>query len=191
MKFGACKPFIAKRTAKGTYTDGFQCGKLMETVVNPQYAEASLYADNQLAEYRKKFKYADVTMNTNTLPKEADSVMFGRTVRETGGSTYNTNDEDNYVGYGFISEEKIDGETKHVAVVLFKVKFSDGNNSYKTEGENIEFNTPSISGKAEAEDNGDWLDREPFATVEEAEAYIKEKLCMVEAVQTTANKENA
>lgn len=181
MKFGLSRPYIAKRTGKKAYSNGFVCGEAMNTTVTSQYAEATVYGDNRAVKNKKSFKYADVTMGTTRLPRTAEEIMFGHTVdQETGQVTGNAGDEENYVGYGFISQEEIDGVDKNVAVVLYKVLFSEGENGYETKGENLTFKTPSVSGKALAEDDGDWIARRPFDTETEAEAWIKQMLGITE-----------
>ncbi len=187
MKFGLSRPVIAKRTGAKTYTGGFVCGEAMTTSVNPQYAEGALYGDNKLVKSRKKFKNAAVSMGTTKLPRVAESVMFGHNISaETGAVTYNANDEANEVGYGFISKEEIEGVIKYIGCVVYRVIFSEGENAYETEGENIAFKTPTVSGTAMPEDNGDWRDTKPFDTEEEAYTWIKQVLGIEEKCVTPA-----
>ena len=55
------------------------------------------------------------------------------------------------------------------------MKFSDPSEDYSTRGENIEYKTPSISGKASALDNGDWKETEEHDSATAALAWIYEK----------------
>ncbi len=177
MNFGLSTPIIAKRTGNKTYSDGFVCGQAMTTEVNPQYSEASVYGDNKLVKNKKKLKYADVSMGTTTLPRKAAVVMFGHTVNdETGEELRNSNDKENEAGYGFFTNEEIDGVEKCVACILYRVIFSEGTNSYETQGENLTFKTPTVSGKAMPEENGDWIMRKPFDTEAEAITWLKQQL---------------
>lgn len=174
MKFGLSRPVIARRTGKKTYMDGFVCGEAMTTSVNPQYAEASLYGDNKMVASKKKLKNATVSMGTTRLPRVAETVMFGHKISvETGEVVYRAEDAANYVGYGFISKEEIDESIKYIACILYKVMFSEGENSYETEGENINFKTPSVSGTAMPDDDGEWMTRKQFNTEEDAYAWIR------------------
>lgn len=177
---GLAKPTIARldeSSGSPVYSDGFTCGKAVGIDIDPQYAEGSLYGDNGTAEYDKEFKNANITLNTTTLPIEAHEVMFGHVVTKEGKSSIKdkTTDESNYVGIGFYVSEKVDGAKKYVAMWVYKSKFAEGKESYKTKGENIEYQTPSISGQAVGLDNYDWRDREIFATEKEADDWIKEK----------------
>lgn len=65
---GLRKPIIAKILESGEYDEPFACGKAIGLDVNPNYAEGSLNADDKQAEYDKEFTYAEVTLNTSTLP---------------------------------------------------------------------------------------------------------------------------
>ncbi len=171
---GLRKPIIAVMLPEGGYGEPFACGKAIGITVTPSFAEASLYADDIQAEYDKEFKYADVTMNTSTLPLEAHERMFGHKIGGNSESeiNYNANDEQSYVGMGWISSEKIDGKRKCVGNFLNKAKFSEPSEDYSTKGDNIEYKTPSISGRALALDNGDWKKADSFETEKEAIAYV-------------------
>ena len=171
---GLRKPIIAVMLPEGGYGEPFACGKAIGITVTPSFAEASLYADDIQAEYDKEFKYADVAMNTSTLPLEAHERMFGHKIGGNSESeiNYNANDEQSYVGMGWISSEKIDGKRKYVGNFLNKAKFSEPSEDYSTKGDNIEYKTPSISGRALALDNGDWKKADSFETEKEAIAYV-------------------
>lgn len=179
---GLVKPTIAKLTETGnapTYSDGFICGKAIEVTINPQYAEGSLYGDDVKAEYDKEFKYADITLNTTTLPFEAHEIMFGHTVdSEKKNIKDSADDEQSYVGFGVYVPEKVDNKKKYIAMWIFKTKFSEGQETYRTKGDNIEYQTPSITGQAVAIDGGDWREREIFETAKEAQEWLKVKAGM-------------
>lgn len=187
---GVAKPTIAKN-ADGTYSDAFTCGKAIQIDVTPQYAEGTLYGDNTAAEYDKEFKYADVSLNTTTLPVKAHEIMFGHTVGESEEEvTFKAADEAGYVGFGFYITEKVDGKRKVVGTWLPKVKFTEGAESYKTKGDNIEYQTPTITGQAQATNDGTWKETKVFATEAEAQAWIDEK-CGNSAEQTQAAAKNS
>lgn len=176
---GVAKPHIAKLVNEKTkkYENGFKCGKAMNVNIAPNYNEGKLYADNQLAENVKEFKDGTMTLGTDRLPKEAESVCFGHDVKEDG-VVYKTGDSANYVGVGFCVDEMLDGVKKFVAIVVYKVKFSENAEDYTTKGENIEFKTPSISGTISGLSSTEWKERKVFETEEEAEAWVKEVLCI-------------
>lgn len=176
--FGLSKPYIAKLGAtEGTYTLGFKCGKAVGVEINPSYSEGKQYGDNMLAEYVSEFKEAAVTLDTTTLPLEAANVLFGHTVETaTKKITKNAADVANYVGFGFIVKEMIDGVVSYTATVVYKTKFSEQGVAYATKGDSLEFKTPKLVGVASSPDSGDWQNVQTFDTEALAEAFIKTEL---------------
>ena len=172
---GLLYPFIAKYTENG-YTDGFKCGSAIATNVTPTYAEGSLQGDNQTVIYKKKFTDADVSLTVTELPSAAPSVMFGHTV--SGDEViYKSTDDSNYVGFGYVSDYETDsGSSGYEATVMPQVKFTEDAVQYQTRSDSISFTSPSVSGKARADENGEWKYVKKFDTLAEAEAYIKDKL---------------
>lgn len=168
---GLRKPIIAQLKSDGTYDDPFAFGKAIGLQVTPNYAEGSLYADDGQAEYDKEFSYAEVTLNTSTIPIVAHEKMFGHTVTEKNVK-FNRDDQNNDVGLGWISVEKVNGIRSFIGNFLDKVKFSEPSEDYATRGESIEYKTPSITGRASAVDGGDWKETETFATEAEAKNWI-------------------
>ena len=178
---GLVKPTVAKLDESGgtpKYTDGFTCGEAMEMSINPQYAEGSLYADDKLSEYDKEFKYADVTLKTNTLPIQAHNNMFGHTVEGEGDSVKvikdRTTDDPNYVGFGIYVKEKVKGVVSFIAMWMYKVKFAEGQEDYKTKGDNIEYQVPSMAGKATGITDNVWRERRIFKSADEAQDWLDE-----------------
>lgn len=168
---GLRKPIIAQLKSDGTYDDPFAFGKAIGLQVTPNYAEGSLYADDGQAEYDKEFSYAEVVLNTSTIPIVAHEKMFGHTVTEKNVK-FNGDDQNNDVGLGWISVEKVNGVRSFIGNFLDKVKFSEPSEDYATRGESIEYKTPSITGRASAVDGGGWKETETFATEAEAKNWI-------------------
>ena len=171
---GLRKPIIAKLSSDGTYDEPFTFGKAIGLQVTPNYAEGSLYADDGQAEYDKEFSYAEITLNTSTIPIIAHDKMFGHKVTEKNVK-FNGDDQNNDVGVGWISVEKVNGVRSFIGNFLNKVKFSEPSEDYATRGESIEYKTPSITGRASIVDGGDWKETETFDTEAEAENWIYEK----------------
>ena len=55
---------------------------------------------------------------------------------------------------------------------IYKVKFTEGEESYKTKGDTIEYQTPSVSGQAVALDSGEWRERRIFDTETEVKKWL-------------------
>ena len=182
---GLRKIIIAERTGAKTYGEPFAFGKAIGMNVTPNYSEGSLNADDVQAEYDKEFNYAELSMNTSTVPLEAHDTMFGHTVNENAVD-FNTNDEAKYVGQGWIAPEKVDGKKYYTGNFLYKAKYSEPSEEYTTKGDSIEYKTPSISGRALAEDDGDWKATERFDTPEKALAWIYKKFGKTEMTQAAS-----
>lgn len=173
---GLRKPIIAAYIGNKTYGDPFAFGKAIGLQVTPNYAEGSLNADDEQSEYDKEFNYAETTLNTNTIPLIAHEIMFGHAIdKEKRSVTYNKDDQANFVGQGWVSVEKVDGKRAFVGNILYKAKYSEPAEDYATKGDSIEYKTPSISGRAISDDDGDWKDTQTFETVAEALNWIYEK----------------
>lgn len=172
---GLANPVAAKLTEPAnTYADGAALGKAIGIDITPSYAEGSLNADNMQAEYDKVFAYADVSLNTSTIPISFQQTLFGHTVAEKK-VTFKSTDQSAYVGFGFYVTEVVDGALSYVATWLHKVKFSEPAESYATKGENIEYKTPTITGRALPISTGDWKETEAFDAEEEAKQFLSKK----------------
>lgn len=179
--FGLSRPWIAQYVKKGNYRNAFRCAEAVNTSVKPNYNEASLPGDNREVERINEFKNADVTMGVTRLPRIASKVMFGHDVSDDGTEISNSEDSGEYVGYGFITAEMEDGKKKYRACFLPKVKFSEGEESYETKGDNITFKTPSLNGTAITDTDGQWRIKSPFFdTEEEADKWIQVQVGVME-----------
>ena len=183
--YGMARPYIGKlNVAKSTYSGGFRCGKAVNTDITPNYNEGSLFGDNQLQEYAKEFKDADVNLGVTELPLESADTMFGHTVDpEKKSITYKASDDSNYVGYGIYANEMVNGVKSYVGVFLPKVKFTETAESYTTKGDAIEFKTPTLTGKAYALENGVWKERQIFETEEAVQKWLEDKVGIAEATE--------
>lgn len=185
--FGLSKPWIAKYVSNKKYTDAFQCGKAISTSVTPNTVNASLYADNQQVEDVTEFSNATIALGVNTLPAKAAPILFGHTVADDGTETSNTGDSSSYVGYGFVVAAMDEGVKKYQGCVLHKAKFSEGEESYQTKGDQITFVTPSLNGTAYGDDDGDWRTKsELFSTEAEADSWIQTFLGVTSSSSSTA-----
>lgn len=176
--YGLSNPYMAKFNPETeTYSDGFKCGKAISTNITPNYSTASLYADNAEAERVDEFVNATVEVGTDRLPAVAAEILFGHSTDGDGSIVKNMEDVANYVGYGFYQSSMEDGVKKYQACIVCKVKFTEGQTSYQTKGENITFQTPNLTGAASAKKNGDWLILSPeYTNISETIAWLKNQL---------------
>ena len=161
--------------ADGTpsYDGAQKPAKAVECTVTPNNNDASLYADDGVAESDTSFSNADVTMGLDDDNSEMIAVLLGHTITEEGEMTRNANDVAPYVGLGRVIKKQVANVIKYKVEILFKVKFAEPEQSNTTQGESVEYSTPSIEGKAMSLANGDWSKTKTFDTQEAAIAYIE------------------
>lgn len=176
--YGLSNPYMAKLNLETeAYSDGFACGKAISTSVTPNNSSTSLFANNEEAERVDEFVNATVEVGTDRLPVTAENVLFGHAINSNDEVVSNAEDNGNYVGYGFYQVAMEDGVKKYRACVVNKVKFAEGAESYQTKGENIVFQTPTLSGTARTLKNGNWRVKSPvYTNLSETIAWLKGKL---------------
>lgn len=184
--FGFSKPIIAKyvydeSTGEVSYLNQFQCGEGVSTTVTPNYANAKLYGDNKCVEEVNEFTNATISLGVTKMPLVAANMLFGHTITNTDAASgsdadytekSNVNDTANFVGYGFTAKNT-DGT--YDACVLYKVKFSEGEDAYNTKGDSISFKQPTLSGSALASDaDNNWrIKKYGFTSETAAETWVK------------------
>ncbi len=186
--YGVAYAVFAKRaeptseSTEATYSDGVQFKSITETVT-PNQANAELYGDNELAESINLSPDGSVTVNVTRMSLSAYATIFGATytpaVTTTGNDAPerlkdNKEDVAAYVGHGYVKNIIEDGAKSFELVWLPKVKFNKPEDTVTTVSNgSVTFNTPSITGKASPDENGDWRIRESYATAAAALAALK------------------
>lgn len=188
---GLSKPYFAVYSASGstvTYANGGLFGKATEMNIELNDGGNNiLYADNGPAESDAQFSGGTVTITTDELSAAALTTALDMVeesisitdVTTTGAKWLINNDQQvvPYVGVGGVAKKMINsGEIKYVAVVLDKVKLRNIAQSFTTQGETIEWQTPSVTGDIFRSDKTthDWRRiSTPLDTEAEAEAAIK------------------
>ena len=119
---------------------------LVKIDVQPASSNATLYADNGPAETASALGKITVSVETKDLPLEDQAALLGHTVTN-GVMVSKTTDTAPYVGIAFESQK---GSGGTVYKKYLKVRFSDPQDNNATKGENISFQTPTITGEAVA-----------------------------------------
>lgn len=162
-----------------TYTEPTDVGDAMSAQLELKFAEGRLYAESKLAEYIKLATGGRISLAVKYLKKNAQTMFYGCTSDTSKENLkFSAKDIANYVGVGFYAPDKIDGVTKYTCVWVPKVLFGPPSLSYKTKGENIQFNTPTTTGEFLADDSTDelLLEVETVDSATDAVAWIKGKL---------------
>lgn len=137
----------------GTYEVPKKLAKAIEAKITPNSSSVTLYADDGAAETASSMGDIEVELNIDDLPSDKYALIMGKTVNSDGVIVDNTSDVAPYLALGFRSA-KSNGEYRYVW--LYKGKFELSEETYKTKGEEVEFQTPTIKAKFLVDDNGDW-----------------------------------
>lgn len=190
---GVSKPYYALYNVTDgavSYSDGGVMGKATEVDITINTSQDNnLYADNGIAETDRAFTDGTLTLGTDDLSQEVSKAILGAVEKELGeidGVTDTTVKElifdddisNPYLGVGLIIKKQKNNVTSWRAVVLTKVMFSVPNDAATTQGESIEWQTPSLTATILRDDTEKhmWKREATFTTEAQAEAYIKNRL---------------
>ena len=147
---------------KASYSGGIRFGKAIKLEIDPQYEDMSDYEDINETDEAQEISYADVSLNTDEIPEEAEYMMFGH--ETTSGEVISgEKDRSGYVGVGARIRGVKGGHRKYVAIWMHKAK-----------GESISYQTPTVTGKAIPDIVGNWRTKKTFDTAKEADSWINE-----------------
>lgn len=154
-----------------TYAGAKKPGKAISFSFEPTVSDASLYADDGLAESDTSVTGGSITMGLDRYDLTTMAELLGHTITD-GEVVDNINDVAPYVGCGRITRLMVDGEQKFRATLLKLCKFSEPNDDDNTRGESVEFGTYELSGTMVVPQDGNWRMREVFDTEAEAVTYL-------------------
>ena len=152
-------PVAAPWTEGETYTKGFVVGKAIKFTGTPNKNDVDLYADDGIAETDKSVKDMGVSLNVDDLALKVQADLLGHTYTEAsagepGGTAtpesveVGSDDVAPYFGTGFYKRRRKNNVTSFTAIWLYKVQYSEPNEEAETKGESVNFQTPTIEGKA-------------------------------------------
>lgn len=163
-----------------SYDGAKSFGKAVSCKVSVTNNDATLYAEDTLAESDKSFNSAAVTLGVSDDDDTIFAPILGHTVNGAaegkGEMVRNANDVAPYVGLGRVITKMVNGVLKYKGEFLYKVKFSEPSQEDQTKGEKVDFKTPEIEGSAAQLLNGDWSAAKTFDTKDAAVAWVKDKL---------------
>jgi phi13 family phage major tail protein len=173
-----------------TYTGGAVFAKAIEFSAKIESGtDNNLYADNGIAETDRGFAGGTISVTTDEISQAASAAILGITPRtitigeETGVSELVYDDDMGApdLGFGIIIKKKVSGTDKYRAVFFHKIKFDIPEDAATTQGETIEWQTPTIEGTVMRDDGTKhgWKSEVTVDTEAIAEAYLKQKLGIV------------
>ncbi len=187
---GVSKPYYGKYVNTDgtiTYTGGALFAKAVEFSASVESGDDNnLYADNGIAESDRSFGGGSISVTTDDIEQAAAAAILGITAKTiTVGEATDISelvfDDDMQIpdiGFGIIIKKKKGGVEKYRAIFFHKVKFNIPEDAATTQGETIEWQTPTIEGtimRDDREKHG-WKSEVTVDTEALAVAYIKGKL---------------
>jgi phi13 family phage major tail protein len=154
--------------------------KVIDEKFAPEYNNAELYANDNLAECDYSFKKGTLSVTIADDNDKFIAELFGNTVEKEGGEvTSNIKDTAPEFAYGHIIPKIVGGARKYKVEFFPRVKWQKVTSDNKTRGESVEFNTTALEGTVFPLDKainglevGVWEKHQTFATEQEAEAYL-------------------
>lgn len=164
---------ILTEAADGTATYGAATkpAKAISCSVDISNNEATLYADDTLAESDTSFQSGTVTLGIDDEDLTVLATLLGHEITD-GNMVRNATDTAPYVGLGRIITKMVGGVYKYKVEFLCKVKFSEPSQEDNTKGESLEFGTSEIEGVVSALADGNWSIAQTFDTMAAAQTYL-------------------
>ena len=159
-----------------TYGGPLTPGKAVSCTVDITNNDASLYADDALAESDTSFAGGTVTMGLDEADLTTMANLLGHNLTSGGIMTRSVDDVAPYVGLGRIVTKMVSNTQKYKVEFLYKVKFSEPSQDNQTKGESVEFSTIELQGTVAALANGNWSVTEEFSSKEAAVTYLESLL---------------
>lgn len=181
-----------------TYENGFIIGKAIKADVTINYAEATLYADDILAESDSSFQNGTIDVGVDAISMEAYTKLFGSKTKEVEGITELHKGASNVAphgGFGFYKTIVKNKVKSYYAKWFLDVVFKEGNDSNATKGDTVAFATPEFSGNifcVPGLDEDTYVEEAAFDTEADAQAWLRGKASigssrvMVQNVSTPA-----
>lgn len=182
---GFSKPYVAKYNANNgvvSYTDCMPLARGVDVKITPDSSDDNnFHADNQVAESASGiFTGGTVDLTVDGLKRDAERFVMGLPEAEADGFVpYGDNQAAPDVGIGYIARYMEEGITTYVPTVLAKTKFNQIESNAKTQEDEIDWQTQSLSAVIMRGDdeNHNWkYVGEDYASEAEAETAVKKKL---------------
>lgn len=125
--------------------------KNIETTVTPRYREGVLHASNVAVRREKRLAGYDLSVNVDQVAAAVRQKLLGREVDSNGVEILKDVQSAPYVAVGFAQTK--DNGAKELWW-LYKGKFAEIEKKAKTRGDNIEYQTPTLTAQFDARHDG-------------------------------------
>ena len=155
-KIGLLNPVYAPivsepKDAAIVYGAGKFCGAAISASVTYTSNSNPLYGNDSIIDDDNGITGAEVTMGVDDIMEDDQVALLGVAKEEMDGGVTeysDTGDSAPFVGFGYIQVRRKDNKKSYIANWWHKVQFDRPNETTNTKGENIEWQTDSITGTA-------------------------------------------
>lgn len=146
--------------AEPTYGTGFVIGKAVSANKSITSNDNPLYGDDAIAENDTSFSEGTIELGVTDFGTDTEDTLeiqarlLGHTIVNEGDVSdpikvikKKASDNAPYVGLGYYKTKKLNNVQMYEATLLYKVKFQLPSEETTTKGQNIEWQTPSITGR--------------------------------------------
>lgn len=175
------------------YDKGVVVGAAIGATVNINRNSEDLYGDDRLIESDNSMTGATIDLTVDDMSDEVAVVMLGY-VKDASGEVYHEEDAATpYGGLGYIRVRRKNGATGYQANWMHKVQMAVATESASTKGQNVSWQTVSVTGKVMGVKNNAELktrfrERQTFETEVEAVAWLDSKAGIATAAADTASE---
>lgn len=135
---------LTDESTGATYGTPKKLGHAISVDIQPNTESGTLYGDNMAVATKTKLKDIAITINTSDIPFEDRAILLGHTVDSTTGAvTVKGDDKAPYVAILFAATTAED-TTQYYK--FYKGKFAPSQQTMETEGEGINWQTPTMDG---------------------------------------------
>lgn len=156
---GMKHPVAAPWKKGNTYGEGFVVGKAMNFTGTPNKNDTTLYADDGAAETDLSVRDWGTSIGVDDITLKVHADLLGheytaeKAAEGDGEATpesmeIGTDDVAPYFGVGFYKRRRKNNITSFTVIWLYKVQHSEPTENAETKGESVNFQTPTIEGKA-------------------------------------------
>ena len=181
-EFGANYPCFKADDA----VEGVVLGKLVGADLTVNLASGELYGDDGLAEQLSEFASGSIAMETDDMTDENAQAIYGCKVKDKE-VVYNKGDTAPRGCLGYYKVLLRKGKRFFKGYFYPRVRAALGNDSAKTRGNSITFNTASTTFTVFADDNGDWRKTTTCETADDVKKWIQDK-CKIKTDQADASQ---
>lgn len=137
------KDIYISEITEGTFGTPERLAKAIEAKVTPNVSNVILYADDGAAESASSEGETEIELGIASLPNAMYAKLLGKTINTDGVVEDSSGDQPIDVALGFRS---LKSNGKYRYIWFYKGKFQLPEENYKTKGESVEYNTPTIKG---------------------------------------------